>query len=123
MQVLTAEEQQQLAEQTRQQNGLQWLRRRQELNAEATQAQAALQQALLAQEAAAPQLAALQTAQPAEQLRPLWSRLQEHSSALAQTRRQVEEVNTRLQHSLRRRAGIRRLPNNVWLNQNPASNR
>ncbi|EPS1773456.1 exonuclease subunit SbcC [Klebsiella aerogenes] len=107
LQVLTAEEQQQLAEQTRQQNGLQWLRRRQELNAEATQAQAALQQALLAQEAAAPQLAALQTAQPAEQLRPLWSRLQEHSSALAQTRRQVEEVNTRLQHSLRRRAGIR----------------
>ncbi|RFS95961.1 exonuclease subunit SbcC [Klebsiella aerogenes] len=107
LQVLTAEEQQQLAEQTRQQNGLQWLRRRQELNAEATQAQAALQQALLAQEAAAPQLAALQTAQPAEQLRPLWSRLQEHSSALAQTRRQVEEVNTRLQDSLRRRAGIR----------------
>lgn len=107
LQVLTAEEQQQLAEQTRQQNALQWLRRRQELNAEATQAQAALQQALLAQEAAAPQLAALQTAQPAEQLRPLWSRLQEHSTALAQTRRQVEEVNTRLQDSLRRRAGIR----------------
>lgn len=107
LQVLTAEEQQQLTEQTRQQNALQWLRRRQELNAEATQAQAALQQALLAQEAAAPQLAALQTAQPAEQLRPLWSRLQEHSSALAQTRRQVEEVNTRLQDSLRRRAGIR----------------
>ncbi|WP_201506883.1 exonuclease subunit SbcC [Klebsiella aerogenes] len=107
LQVLTAEEQQQLAEQTRQQNALQWLRRRQELNAEATQAQAALQQALLAQEAAAPQLAALQTAQPAEQLRPLWSRLQERSTALAQTRRQVEEVNTRLQDSLRRRAGIR----------------
>ncbi|HDT0779178.1 TPA: exonuclease subunit SbcC [Klebsiella aerogenes] len=107
LQVLTAEEQQQLAEQTRQQNALQWLRRRQELNAEATQAQAALQQALLAQEAAAPQLAALQTAQPAEQLRPLWSRQQEHSTALAQTRRQVEEVNTRLQDSLRRRAGIR----------------
>lgn len=107
LQVLTAEEQQQLTEQTRQQNALQWLRRRQELNAEATQAQATLQQALLAQEAAAPQLAALQTAQPAEQLRPLWSRLQEHSSALAQTRRQVEEVNTRLQDSLRRRAGIR----------------
>ncbi|HGP0978497.1 TPA: exonuclease subunit SbcC [Klebsiella aerogenes] len=107
LQVLTAEEEQQLAEQTRQQNGLQWLRRRQELIAEATQAQAALQQAVLAQEAAAPQLAALQTAQPAEHLRPLWSRLQEHSSALAQTRRQVEEVNTRLQDSLRRRAGIR----------------
>ncbi len=107
LQALTAEEQQQVAEQTRQQNTLQWLLRRQELETESHQAQAALQQAQLAQEAAAPQLAALQTAQPAEQLRPLWSRLQEHNTALAQTRRQVEEVNARLHDNLRRRAGIR----------------
>ncbi|KIZ33299.1 hypothetical protein OO18_29255, partial [Raoultella ornithinolytica] len=42
-------------------------------------------------------------AQPAEQLRPLWTRQQEQSAALAQTHRQVEEVNTRLQDRLRLR--------------------
>jgi exonuclease SbcC len=107
LQVLTAEEQQQVAEQTRQQNALQWLLRRQELEAESSQTQATLQQAQLALEAAAPQLATLQTAQPAELLRPLWARLQEQNTALAQTRRQVEEVNARLHDNLRRRAGIR----------------
>lgn len=105
LQVLTAEEQQQVAEQTRQQNALQWLRRRQELEAESSQTQAALQQAQLALEAAAPQLATLHSAQPAELLRPLWARLQEQHTALAQTRRQVEEVNARLHDNLRRRLG------------------
>jgi exonuclease SbcC len=66
-----------------------------------------LQDAQQALDQAQPQLAALLNAQPAEQLRPLWTRQQEQSAALAQTHRQVEEVNTRLQDRLRLRAGIR----------------
>jgi exonuclease SbcC len=78
-----------------------------ELSAEASQAQVRLQDAQQALDQAQPQLAALLNAQPAEQLRPLWTRQQEQSAALAQTHRQVEEVNTRLQDRLRLRAGIR----------------
>ncbi|VUC87883.1 exonuclease SbcC [Raoultella terrigena] len=107
LQVLTAEEQQRLAEQAREQNTLQWLLRQQELIRDESQTQTQLREAQQALEQAQPQLAALQQAQPADQLRPLWTRQQEQAEALAQTRRQVEEVNTRLHDRLRLRAGIR----------------
>lgn len=107
LQALTDEERLQLAEQTRLQATQQWLLRQQELSAEASQSQIRLQEAQQALDQAQPQLAALLNAQPAEQLRPLWTRQQEQSAELAQTHRQVEEVNTRLQDRLRLRAGIR----------------
>lgn len=107
LQALTDEERQQLSEQARLQTAQQWLLRQQELSAEAAQAQAKLQDAQQALEQAQPQLTTLLNAQPAEQLRPLWTRQQEQTAALAQTHRQVEEVNTRLHDRLRLRAGIR----------------
>ncbi|MFK3705207.1 exonuclease subunit SbcC [Klebsiella sp. NPDC088457] len=107
LQVLTDEERQQLAEQSQLQTTQQWLLRRQELTAEQSQAETQLAAARQALEEAQPQLCALQKAQPAEQLRPLWSRQQEQTTALAHTRRQVEEVNARLHQRLRLRAGIR----------------
>lgn len=107
LQALTDDENQQVIEQARLQTTLQWLLRQQELSAEATQAQRQLQEAQQALEQAQPQLSALLKAQPAEQLRPLWNREQEQTNALAHTRRQVEEVNTRLHGQLRLRAGIR----------------
>ncbi|BBV77937.1 nuclease SbcCD subunit C [Raoultella planticola] len=107
LQALTDEERLQLTEQARLQATQQWLLRQQELSAEASQSQVRLQDAQQALEQAQPQLAALLNAQPAEQLRPLWTRQQEQTAALAQTHRQVEEVNTRLQDRLRLRAGIR----------------
>lgn len=107
LQALTDEEKQQVSEQTRLQNTRQWLIRRQELTVEDQKAQTALQEAQLALEQAQPQLSALLNAQPAEHLRPQWMRQQEQTAALAQTRRQREEVNTRLHERLRLRAGIR----------------
>ncbi|QDI10053.1 Nuclease SbcCD subunit C [Klebsiella electrica] len=107
LQALTDEERLQLTEQARLQATQQWLLRQQELSAESSQSQVRLQDAQQALEQAQPQLAALLNAQPAEQLRPLWTRQQEQTAALAQTHRQVEEVNTRLQDRLRLRAGIR----------------
>lgn len=107
LQALTDDEHQLVSEQTRLQTTLQWLLRQQELSAEATQAQRQLQEAQQALEQAQPQLSTLLKAQPAEQLRPLWNREQDQTNALAHTRRQVEEVNTRLHGQLRLRAGIR----------------
>lgn len=107
LQALTDEEKQHLSEQTHLQIALQWLTRREELTAEERQAQAALREAQSALEQAQPQLSVLLNAQPAERLRPQWLRLQEQTTALAQTRRQREEVNTRLHERLRLRAGIR----------------
>ncbi|MXF45487.1 exonuclease subunit SbcC [Raoultella sp. Lac2] len=107
LQALTDEERLQLTEQARLQATQQWLLRQQELSAEASQSQVRLQDAQQALEQAQPQLATLLNAQPAEQLRPLWTRQQEQTAALAQTHRQVGEVNTRLQDRLRLRAGIR----------------
>ncbi|WP_434586195.1 exonuclease subunit SbcC [Klebsiella sp. R390] len=107
LQALTDDEHQLVSEQTRLQTTLQWLLRQQELSAEATQAQRQLQEAQQALEQAQPQLSTLLKAQPAEQMRPLWNREQDQTNALAHTRRQVEEVNTRLHGQLRLRAGIR----------------
>ncbi|MEM0654562.1 exonuclease subunit SbcC [Klebsiella huaxiensis] len=107
LQVLTDEEKQQVSEQTSLQNARQWLMRREELTTENLKAQATLREAQSALEQAQPQLTALLNAQPAEHLRPHWTRQQEQATALAQTRHQREEVNTRLHERLRLRAGIR----------------
>ncbi|HBM2916110.1 exonuclease subunit SbcC [Klebsiella michiganensis] len=107
LQALTDEEKQQVSEQTRLQNARQWLVRGAELTAEDRQAQTALREAQAALEQAQPQLTVLLNAQPAEQLRPQWTRQQEQITELAQTRNLREEVNTRLHERLRLRAGIR----------------
>lgn len=107
LQALTDEEKQQVSEQTRLQNARQWLVRGAELTTEDRQAQTALREAQAALEQAQPQLTVLLNAQPAEQLRPQWTRQQEQIAALAQTRNLREEVNTRLHERLRLRAGIR----------------
>lgn len=107
LQALTDEEKQQVSEQTRLQHTRQWLVRHAELTAEDRQAQTALCAAQSALEQAQPQLTVLLNAQPAEQLRPQWTRQQEQTAALAQTRSLREEVNTRLHERLRLRAGIR----------------
>ncbi|HFP9371732.1 TPA: exonuclease subunit SbcC [Klebsiella michiganensis] len=107
LQALTDEEKQQVSEQTRLQNARQWLVRGAELTAEDRQAQTALREAQAALEQAQPQLTVLLNAQPAEQLRPQWTRQQEQIAALAQTHNLREEVNTRLHERLRLRAGIR----------------
>ncbi|WP_142792340.1 hypothetical protein, partial [Klebsiella pneumoniae] len=80
------EEKQQVSEQTRLQNARQWLVRGAELTTEDRQAQTALREAQAALEQAQPQLTVLLNAQPAEQLRPQWTRQQEQIAALAQTR-------------------------------------
>ena len=74
---------------------------------EASRRQQVLQQALAEEEKAQPQLAALSLAQPARNLRPHWERIAEHTAALAHTRQQIEEVNTRLQRTMALRASIR----------------
>lgn len=74
---------------------------------EGSRRQQALQQALAEEEKAQPQLAALGLAQPARNLRPHWERIAEYSTALAHTRQQIEEVNTRLQSTMALRASIR----------------
>ena len=107
LQALTSEEKQQVSEQTRLQNARQWQIRREELTAEDLRTQTALREAQSALEQAQPQLSALLNAQPAERLRPQWTRQLEQTAALAQTRRQREEVNTCLHDRLRLRAGIR----------------
>jgi exonuclease SbcC len=55
------------------------------------------QQAQQALTDAAPELAKLQLALPAAQLRPLWEHQQEQTARLAQTQQRIIEVNTRLQ--------------------------
>ncbi|HIF7720745.1 TPA: exonuclease subunit SbcC, partial [Escherichia coli] len=107
LQVLTDEEKQLLTAQQQEQQSLNWLTRLDELQQEASRRQQALQQALAVEEKAQPQLAALSLAQPARNLRPHWERIAEHSAALAHTRQQIEEVNTRLQSTMALRASIR----------------
>lgn len=107
LQVLTDEEKQLLTAQQQEQQSLNWLTRLDELQQEASRRQQALQQALAEEEKAQPQLAALSLAQPARNLRPHWERIAEHSAALAHTRQQIEEVNTRLQSTMVLRASIR----------------
>ncbi|ENY0961722.1 exonuclease subunit SbcC [Escherichia coli] len=107
LQVLTVEEKQLLAAQQQEQQSLNWLTRLDELQQEASRRQQALQQALAEEEKAQPQLAALSLAQPARNLRPHWERIAEHTAALAHTRQQIEEVNTRLQRTMALRASIR----------------
>ena len=106
LQVLTDEERQQLSDQAQTQSLLQWLIRRQELNAEHQRAQAALSAAQQALDATRPQLDALTRAQPAEQLRPQWTRLQEQTAVAEQTSLQTQQVNTRLLEKQRLRDGI-----------------
>lgn len=108
LQVLTDEEKQQVTAQQIQQKHLNWLIRQNELQQEASRRQQAQHQAEAEIEKAQPQLAALELAQPAMQLRPQWQRIQEHTAAVTRTRQQSEEVNTRLQQMLAQRAGIRR---------------
>ncbi|POP46714.1 exonuclease subunit SbcC [Superficieibacter electus] len=107
LQVLTDQEQQHLRLQTQTQHHLNWQVREQELEAEYQRSQTALAQAQQALTQAQPQLAALMLAQPAEQLRPLWNRCQDTISAVEQTQRQTQEVNTRLQNALTRRDQLR----------------
>ena len=107
LQVLTDEEKQLITAQQQEQQSLNWLTRQDELQQEASRRQQALQQALAEEEKAQPQLAALSLAQPARNLRPHWERIAEHSAALAHTRQQIEEVNTRLQSTMALRASIR----------------
>lgn len=108
LQVLADEEKQQVTAQQIQQQHLNWLIRQNELQQEASRRQQAQHQAEAEIEKAQPQLAALELAQPAMQLRPQWQRIQEHTAAVTRTRQQSEEVNTRLQQMLAQRAGIRR---------------
>ena len=107
LQVLTDEEKQLITAQQQEQQSLNWLTRLDELQQEGSRRQQALQQALAEEEKAQPQLAALGLAQPARNLRPHWERIAEHSTALAHTRQQIEEVNTRLQSTMALRASIR----------------
>ncbi|WAH53906.1 exonuclease subunit SbcC [Pseudescherichia vulneris] len=107
LQVLTDQEQTLVATQQREQALLHWLTRGEELNADAARAQTALTTAQQALESARPQLAALEQARPAQQLRPVWQSLQEQIRTHGQTQRQAEEVNTRLQQLLGKRSRIR----------------
>ncbi|QRG78195.1 exonuclease subunit SbcC [Citrobacter sp. R56] len=107
LQVLTDEEKQSLTRQQTQQHHLQWLTRQSELQTEVTRRQQALQSAQEAQANAQPQLAALNLAQPARQLRPLWERIEEQAATVTRTRQQIQEVNTRLQSSLSLRNRLR----------------
>ena len=65
------------------------------------------QQAQQALTDAAPELAKLQLALPAAQLRPLWEHQQEQTARLAQTQQRIIEVNTRLQARTALRSRIR----------------
>ncbi|MFK3660922.1 exonuclease subunit SbcC [Scandinavium sp. NPDC088450] len=107
LQALTDEEKQQQSTQLRIQGWQQWLTREAEMREAHQRSQTALASAQQALSDAQPQLAALALAQPADQLRPLWVRLQDQQAAYAQTHQQAEEVNTRLQRQLAQRAGIR----------------
>ena len=107
LQVLTDEEKQHLTRQQIQQQHLNWLIRQNELQAEVSRHQQALQTAKEAQDKAQPQLATLSLAHPARALRPYWERIQEQSSTLRRTRQNIQEVNTRLQSSLALRGRIR----------------
>ncbi|HFR4562470.1 MAG: exonuclease subunit SbcC [Enterobacter sichuanensis] len=107
LQALTDEEKTLLVQQQSQQKDFQWLTRHDELVREQQRVTAMQQQAQQALTDAAPELAKLQLAQPAAQLRPLWEHLQEQTARLTQTRQRIIEVNTRLQSRTALRARIR----------------
>ncbi|MGP3593733.1 exonuclease subunit SbcC [Vagococcus sp. WN89Y] len=107
LQALTDEEQRLDAGLQSAQALAQWFNREAELRTGQQQANSALQQAREALAKAQPQLSALERAQPAQQLRPLWERLAEQRETLSRIRSQSEEVNTRLQDRLMQRSRIR----------------
>ena len=107
LQVLTDEEKILLAQQQHQQKDFQWVTRSDELVREQQRVASLAQQAQQALADAAPELARLQLAQPANQLRPLWDRQQEQTARLAQTKQRIIEVNTRLHAKTSLRARIR----------------
>lgn len=107
LQVLTDEEKTLLVQQQSQQKDFQWLTRHDELVLEQQRVTAMQQQAQQALTNAAPELAKLQLALPAAQLRPLWEHQQEQTARLAQTQQRIIEVNTRLQAKTALRARIR----------------
>ncbi|HGW5507122.1 TPA: exonuclease subunit SbcC [Citrobacter koseri] len=107
LQALTDEEKQLLARQQLHQQHLHWLTRQNELQAEMNRRQQALRVAQEEQENAQPQLAALNLAHPARQLRPHWERIEEQIAAAGRTRQQIQEVNARLQSVLHLRSRIR----------------
>lgn len=107
LQALTDEEKTLLAQQQNQQKHFQWLTRHDELVREQQRITALQQQAQQALADAAPELAKLQLAQPAAQLRPLWAHQQEQTARLTQTQQRIIEVNTRLQAKTALRARIR----------------
>ncbi len=107
LQVLTDEEKQLCTAQQQEQQSLNWLTRLDELQQEASRRQQALQQAL-----------AEEKKRNLNWRRSVWhnrheifvrtgKRIAEHSAALAHTRQQIEEVNTRLQSTMALRASIR----------------
>ncbi|MGL3101771.1 exonuclease subunit SbcC [Enterobacter asburiae] len=107
LQALTDEEKTLLVQQQSQQKDFQWLTRHDELVLEQQRVTAMQQQAQQALTNAAPELAKLQLALPAAQLRPLWEHQQEQTARLTQTQQRIIEVNTRLQAKTALRARIR----------------
>lgn len=107
LQVLTLEEKTTLEQQAIHQHWHQWLLRHDELSQQNHTAKQALTTAEHALEAAQPQLMLLSRAQPAEQLRPHWTHLQELSATLEKTQRQTQDVSARLQEATARRNRIR----------------
>lgn len=107
LQALTDEEKTLLAQQQSHQKEFQWLTRSEELIREQQRAATLQQQTQQALADAAPDLAKLQLAQPASQLRPLWEHQQEQASRLAQTKQRIVEVNTRLLEKTALRSRIR----------------
>ncbi|MEB5764894.1 exonuclease subunit SbcC [Enterobacter asburiae] len=107
LQALTDEEKTLLVQQQSQQKDFQWLTRHDELVLEQQRVTAMQQQAQQALTNAAPELAKLQLALPAAQLRPLWEHQQEQTARLRQTQQRIIEVNTRLQAKTALRARIR----------------
>ena len=107
LQALTDAEKTLLEQQQNQQKHFQWLTRHDELAREQQRVAAMQQQAQQALTNAAPELAKLQLALPAAQLRPLWEHQQEQTARLTQTQQRILEVNTRLQAKTALRARIR----------------
>ena len=107
LQALTDEEKTLLEQQQNQQKDFQWLTRHDELVREQQRVTAMQQQAQQALTDAAPELAKLQLALPAAQLRPLWDHQQEQTARLTQTQQRIIEVNTRLQARTALRSRIR----------------
>ncbi|SMG21085.1 exonuclease subunit SbcC [Cedecea sp. NFIX57] len=109
LQVLTVEEKKLSGELQQQQQHQQWLTQLARLSADKTQKQQALNAANQSLKDAEPMLAKLTQALPAEKLRPDWQRLQEKQQSLKQNSEAAEKVNTRLQQLSIRRQQTRML--------------